>query len=73
MSTYNKELISSLKESAIVTGVTVGTFMALKYLFKVTPPTAKLDPADIFKLGGGIAAGVFVKDYAVDQKWINPI
>ena len=33
------ELIESLKEGAVITGVTVGGFMILKYFFKLTPST----------------------------------
>ena len=65
-----KELTESLKEGAIITGVTVSGFMLLKYLFKLTPPTAKLDISDVGKLGGGIVAGVLVKDYAEQKKWV---
>lgn len=68
-----KEIIDSLKESAIVTSVTIGGYMVLKYLFKMKPPSVALDISDVAKLGVGITAGVLVKDYAVDQKWINPL
>ena len=40
---YKKEIMDSLKEGAIITGVTIGGYMTLKYLFKVSPPSAKLD------------------------------
>ena len=70
---YKKEIMDSLKEGAIVTGVTIGGYMTLKYLFKVSPPSAKLDINDVVKLGLGIVSGVLVKDYAVKQKWINPL
>ena len=39
--------------------------MTLKYLFKVSPPSAKLDINDVDKLGLGIVSGVLVKDYVV--------
>ena len=68
---YKKEIMDSLKEGAIITGVVVGGFMVLKYLFKVSPPSAKLDTTDVAKLGGGICMGVIAKDYAVSQKWIS--
>ena len=70
---YKKEIIDSLKERAIVAGVTIGEYMILKYLFKVSPPTAKLDINNAGKLIVGIASGVLVKDYAVQNKWINPL
>ena len=47
---YKKEIMDSLKEGAIVTGVTIGLYMILKYLFKC-PPSAKLDINDAGKLG----------------------
>ena len=66
--------MDSLKEGAIITGVTIGEYMILKYLFKVvSPPSAKLDISDVGKLGFGIVSGVFVKDYGVEKKWINPL
>ena len=68
---YKKEIMDSLKEGAIITGVTIGFFTFLKYLFKVSPPAAKLDATDIVKLGGGICTGVLAKDYAVSKKWIS--
>ena len=40
---YKKEIMDSLKEGSIVTGVTIGLYVSLKYLFKVSPPSAKLD------------------------------
>ena len=40
-----------LKEGAIITGVTIGGYMILKYLFKVSPPSAKLNINDAGKLG----------------------
>ena len=70
---YQKEITDSLKEGAIITTVTIGEFMILKYVFKVSPPSAKLDINDAGKLFLGIVGGVLVKDYAVDQKWINPL
>ena len=53
--------MDSFKEGAIVTGVTIGGYMTLKYLFKVSPPSAKLDINDVVKLGLGIVSGVLVK------------
>ena len=70
---YTKEITDSLKEGAIITAVTIGEFMILKYLFKMSPPSAKLDINDAGKLFLGISMSVLVKDYAVSQKWINPI
>ena len=70
---YKKEIMDSLKERSIVTGVTIGLYVSLKYFFKVSPPSAKLDLSDVGKLGFGIISGVLVKDYAVDKKWINPL
>ena len=64
---------TQLKEGGIVTQVTIAGYMTLKYLFKVSPPSAKLDINDVVKLSLGIVSGVFVKDYAVKQKWINPL
>ena len=60
--------MESLKERSIITGVTIGGFMLLKYLFQMTLPSAKLDINDAGKLGLGIFNGVLVKDYAVNQK-----
>ena len=68
---YKKEIMDSLKEVAIVTGVTIDGYMILKYLFKVSPPSAKLGISDAGKLGLGIVSRILVKDYAVQQKWIN--
>ena len=53
-------------------GVTIGRYMTLKYLFKVSPPRAKIDLNDTDKLGLGIVSGVLVEDNAVNQKWIEP-
>ena len=66
---YQKEIVDSLKDGAIVTGVTLLTFYTLK-LLKIKPPTASLDPTDAFKLAGGICLGTLAKDYAVYKKWI---
>ena len=68
-----KEMMDSLKEGSVVTGVTIGLYITLKYLFKVSPPSAKLDVSNVGKLGFGIVSGILVKDYAVSQKWINPL
>ena len=68
---YKKEIMDSVKEGAIIIVVTIGRYMTLKYLFKVPPPSAKLNINDISKLGLGIVSGVLVKDYAVKEKWIN--
>ena len=68
---YKKEIMDSLKEGAIITSKTIGRYMILKYLFKMSPPSAKLDINDTDKLGLGIVGGVLVKDYAVEKKWIN--
>ena len=62
---YKKEIMNSLKEGAIVTGVTIDRYMTLKHLFKVSPSSAKLDINDVVKLGLGIVSGFLVKDYAV--------
>ena len=48
--------MDSLKEGLIVTGVTIGGYLTLKYLFKVSPPNAKLDINDVVKLGLGIVS-----------------
>ena len=42
--------MTSLKEGFIITGVTIGSFMVVKYLFKISPPTAKLDINDASKI-----------------------
>ena len=68
---YKKEITDSLKDGAIISAVTIGTFFLLKYAFKTTPPTAKLDGMDVMKLGSGICLGVLVKDYCVYKKWIT--
>ena len=70
---YKKEIIDSLKEGAIVTRVPIIGFMILKYLLKISPPSAKLNIIDVLKLSGGIVCGVLVKDYAVKKKWIDPL
>ena len=68
---YKKEVMDSLKDGAIITGVTLGVFFGLKYLLKTQPPTVKLDGIDALKLFGGVATGVLVKDYTVYKKWID--
>ena len=68
---YKKEIMDSLKDGAIITGVTLGVFFGLKYLLKTQPPTVKLDGMDALKLFGGISSGVLLKDYAVYKKWID--
>ena len=70
---YRKEIMDSLKEGAIVTGVMISGYMTLKYLFKVSPPSAKLDINDAGKLFLGIVGGVVVKDYMVNQKRFDPL
>ena len=65
----NHEL--SLKEGSIVTGVTIGGYVVLNYFFKISPPNPKLDINDVLKLGFGIIGGVGIKDYVLNQKWIN--
>ena len=65
--------MDSLREGAIITRVTINGYMILKYLFKVSPASAKLDINDAGKLPLGIVGGVLVKDYAVSQKWINSL
>ena len=55
---YKKEIMDSLKEGAIITSVTIGGYMILKYLFKMSPPSAKFDINDAGKLGLGIVGGV---------------
>ena len=49
---YKKEIRDSLKEGSIITGVAIGGYIILKYLFKVSSPSVKLDPNDVVKLGG---------------------
>ena len=68
---YKKEFMDSLKDGAIITGVTLGVFFGLKSLLKTQPPSVKLDGMDALKLFGGISSGVLVKDYAVYKKWID--
>ena len=63
--------MDSLKEGSIVTGVTIRRYLVLKYVFKISPPSAKLDINDVFKLGLGIIGGEIVKDYAVKKIWMN--
>ena len=65
---YKKEIMDSLEEGLIVTGVTIGGYMILKYLFKVSAPTADLDISNVDKLGLGIVSGVLVKDYTFEKK-----
>ena len=60
-----------LKQRSIVTGVTIGGYVVLKYLLKISPPTAKIDINDVFKLVFGIIGGEIVKNYVVQKKWIN--
>ena len=67
---YEKEIKQSLKDGAVITFFTVGGYMILKYIFKLTPPTAKLDLTDVGKLGAGISTGVLLNDYAKNKKWI---
>ena len=67
---YQKEIVDSLKDGTIITGVTLLTFYTLKAL-KIKPPTASLDPTDALKFAGGICLGTLAKDYAVYKKWID--
>ena len=60
---YKKTMEDSLKDGLIISGVTIASFMILKYLLKTSPPAAKLDASDALKLTGGIVTGVFFKDY----------
>ena len=62
---YKKEIMDSFKEGTTVTGVTISGHMSLKYLFKVSPPSANLDINNVGEVGLGIVSGIFVKDYAV--------
>ena len=48
--------------------MTIGGYLILKYLFKVSPPSVKLNISDLSKLGFGIVSGILVKDYAVREK-----
>ena len=59
---YKKEIMDSLKEESIITGVTSSGYIILKYLFKVSLPIAKLDISNVGKLGLGILSGFIVKD-----------
>ena len=68
---YKKEIMDSLKEGSIVTRVTFSLYVILKYLFKASPPSAKLDLTDVGKLGVKIMSRVFVRDYTIEKKWIN--
>ena len=47
--------------------------MILKYLFKMSPPSAKLDIKHAGKLGLGIVGGVLVKDYAIQKNGLISI
>ena len=67
---YKKEIEDSLKDGAIITGVTLLAFYTLKAL-KIKAPSPSLDPTDALKLAGGICLGTLVKDYAVYKKWID--
>ena len=51
---YKKEIMDSLKEGAIITGVTIGGYMTLKVPLQDLTPSAKLDINDAGKLGLGI-------------------
>ena len=68
---YKKTMEDSLKDCLIISGVTIASFMILKYLLKTSPPAAKLDASDALKLTGGIVTGVFFKDYLVYMKYIS--
>ena len=72
MSTFNweKNIKDSIKDRVIITLTIIGLFFALKAA-GMKPPKASLDAMDVMKLGGGICAGVLVKDCAVFMKWIN--
>ena len=68
---WKKNTEDSIKDGLIIIATTTGIFYALK-VANVKPPKASLDAMDIMKLAGVICGGVvFVKDYAVDKKWIN--
>ena len=66
---YKKDILDSLKDGGIVTGVTVLGCVTLKAL-KIKPPFA-LDPIVILKVTGGICLGSLLKDYMVYKKWID--
>ena len=65
-----KHIEDSIKNGLIITATTTGIFYTLK-VANVKPPKTSLDFMDIMKFDGGIAGGVFVKDYAVFKKWIK--
>ena len=65
---YKKGDYGLSQGGAIVAEVTFGEYMILKYLFKVFPPTAKLNITDASKLVAEIASGILVKDYAVKKE-----
>ena len=68
---YKKTMEDSLKDGLIISGVTIASFMILKYLLKTSPPAAKLDASDALKLKEGIVTGVFFMDYLVYMKYIS--
>ena len=72
MSSYEKEIIDSIYDSAVVVGLTIGYALAGKKIFGLARPGAKMDFEDGIKLTGYVAAGMMTKDYMVKQGWIPP-
>ena len=67
---WKKNIEDSIKNGLIITTTTTRIFFVLKTV-NIKPPKASLDAMDTMKLGSRICGGVFVKGYAVYQKWIN--
>ena len=67
---YQKEVIDSLYDAAVVVGLTMGYAMLGKKAFGMTKPGAKMDVDDGVKMTVYVAAGMMTKDYMVKQGWI---
>ena len=61
---------NGLKNELIIIATTTGILFLLNVV-NIKPPKASLKVMNIMKVGGGIRGGVFVKGYAVCNKWIS--
>ena len=65
-----KNVEDSIKHGLITTAADTGIFFAIT-TENVKPPQTSLDDMDNIKPSGGICERVFMKDYAIYNKWIN--
>ena len=64
---YQKEIMDSVYDAAIVVGLTIGYSLLGKKAFGMAKPGTKMDVEDGLKLTGYVAAGMMTKDYMVKQ------